>query len=230
MKLKQTDMSKIVYHSAKLFSIVLSIVILSSCASTSTVITGSWEKPDVEKKYDNLIVEAFTPQVEVKEALQLQMTTELIENGIYAAINEKPLPPAPVEDDKDRQDIMNGIKENGADGILTIAIIDKAAESRYTPGPGRYAPYPRYPYYGSFWGYYDYWYPHFHRPGYYSLENVYYIETNIFDAESEELIWSAQSKTYESTNLETFSEDYAKEVVEEMIEDGIIRSAEEEKE
>lgn len=155
------------------------------------------------------------------------MAGELIAKGIYATLNEETLPPGPVENDQDKNEIMDIIKENGADGILTIAIIDKAAESRYAPGPRPYAPYPRYPYYGSFWGYYDYWYPYFQRPGYYSLENVYYIETNLFDAESEDLIWSAQSKTYEQANLETFSEDYAIEVVEEMVEDGIIDSKEE---
>lgn len=219
-------MNKLFHSSITVIGIFLSFIMLNSCFRTSTLITGSWEKPDLERKYDNLVVEAFTPQQELEEALELQMAGELNEKGIYAKINEDTLPPAPVENDRDKDEIMDNIKENGADGILTIAIIDKAAESRYAPGPGPYAPYPRYPYYGSFWGYYDYWDPYFRRPGYYALEKVYYIETNIFDAESEELIWSAQSKTYEQTNLETFSEDYAKEVVGEMIEDGIIISPE----
>ncbi len=221
-------MNKLFHFSGILISIFFSFFILNSCIRTSTLITGSWEKPDLDRKYDNLVVEAFTPQQELEEALELQMAGELNEKGIYAKINKDTLPPAPLENDQDKSEIMDNIKENGADGILTIAIIDKAAESRYSPGPRPYAPYPRYPYYGSFWGYYDYWYPYFRRPGYYTLEKVYYIETNIFDAESEELIWSAQSKTYEHTNLEAFSEDYAQEVVDEMIKDGIIISPEKE--
>ncbi|MFW5820645.1 MAG: hypothetical protein ACOCWA_05105 [Bacteroidota bacterium] len=220
-------MNKIVHYSAKLTSIVLSIVILNSCGTTSTVITGSWERTGIEKKYNKLVVEAFTPQEEVEEALELQMMVKLQEKGISALRHKEPLPPGPVENDKDKEEVMDNMQENGADGILTISIIDKESESRYVPGPSPYAPYPRYPYYGSFWGYYDYWYPYFYGPGYYTLESVYYIETNLFDAESEDLIWSAQSKTYEHVNLETFSKDYAEEVVEEMMEDGIIAGKEE---
>ncbi len=219
-------MNTLIHYSAKLASIVLSLLILNSCGTTSTVITGSWEKPDIEKRYDNLFVEAFTPQEEVEGALEFQMIEKLQEKGIKASRNEQQLPPGPVENDQDKEEVMDNIQENGADGILTISIIDKESESRYVPGPSPYAPYSRYPYYGSFWGYYDYWYPYFHDPGYYTTENVYYIETNLFDAETEDLIWSAQSKTYEQANLKTFSKDYAKEVVEELVKDGVIESME----
>jgi len=225
--LKQTNMKKIVHYSAILMSIVLSMVIFNSCGTTSTVITGSWEKPDIEKNYENLVVEAFTPQEEVKGALEMNMVKQLEKKGVSAVMNAESLPPSPFDDEQEKKEIMDNMKESGADGILTISIIDKTSESRYVPGPSPYAPYPRYPYYGSFWGYYDYWYPYFYDPGYYALESVYYIETNLFDSETEDLIWSAQSRTYEQVNLEVFSKDYAKEVVEELVEDGIIISKEE---
>src|SRR6056297_1945742 len=128
-------MKKLIQNSAKLTGIFLSSVILYSCGTTSTVITGSWEKTDVEKKYDNLVVEAFTPQEEVEGALELQMVEKLQEKGISAIRNEEPLPPGPVENDQDKEEIMNNIQKNGADGILTISIIDKEAQSRYVPGP-----------------------------------------------------------------------------------------------
>jgi len=224
------EMKKLFQYSTKLTGIILSFFIINSCGITSTVITGSWEKSDVDKIYDNLVVEAFTAKEEVEEALELHMAQKLNEKGIYATINEELLPPAPVENDQDKQGVMDNVRRNGADGILTISIINREAESRYVPGFQTYAPYPRFPYYRSFWRYYNYWYPYFHKPGYYRSENVYYIETNLFDAESEELIWSVQSKTYEQANLEIFSKDYAKEVVELMIREGIIKSVENEKE
>jgi hypothetical protein len=38
----------------------------------------------------------------------------------------------------------------------------------------------------------------------------------LYDAETEDLIWSAQSETYNPVNLETFSENFAEEIVEEL--------------
>jgi hypothetical protein len=214
---------KALIHKTAIFSgIMIALIYLSSCSTTSTVVTGSWKKESIDKEYKNIVVEAFLPTAENKSALEMQMVKGLKEKGIEASAYGEELPAAPIQDEDTKDEILQEISDKGNDGILTISVIDRQAESRYVPGASPYAPYPRYPYYGSFWGYYDYWYPYFYGPGYYALENVYYIETNLFDAETEELVWSAQSKTYEHRTLETFSRDYAKEVIEELIEDNVI--------
>ena len=60
------------------------------------------------------------------------------------------------------------------------------------------------------------------RQGYYQTEKVYYIQTNLFDAKTEKLIWSAQSKTYEPSSLDDFLQGYEKAISEQMVKDGLV--------
>src|SRR5690606_23752299 len=108
--------------------------------------------------------------------------------------------------------------------ILTVALIDKETETRYVPGNAGYAPMPRFGYYGTFWGYYNTWYPTLYSPGYYEGEKVYFIETNLYDADTEELLWSAQSETYNPRNLPDFASTFADVVVSRMERDDLLNA------
>jgi len=50
----------------------------------------------------------------------------------------------------------------------------------------------------------------------------YYLETNLYDAKTEELIWSAQSQTYNPSNINSFLKGYLKSIKRKMIDDGLI--------
>ena len=60
----------------------------------------------------------------------------------------------------------------------------------------------------GFYGYYSYWSPTFYDPGYYSTDNTYFIEANAFDAETQAIIWSVQSKAMNPSNVEKTSKAY----------------------
>jgi hypothetical protein len=51
---------------------------------------------------------------------------------------------------------------------------------------------------------------------------VYYLETNLYDAKTEELIWAAQSETYDPSNINSFIKGYVKSTLERMQKDGLI--------
>ena len=121
-----------------------------------------------------------------------------------------------------KEELFSKITESGADAILTVALIDKETETRYVPGNAAYAPMPRFGYYGSFWGYYNTWFPTLYSPGYYEEEKTYFIETNLYDASTEQLLWSGQSETYNPSSLEMFSREFSKVVVSKMADDGIL--------
>ncbi len=195
--------------------------LLVSCGS-STTITGTWEREDIQQNFDNILVAALTPNTGLKSTIESHMEQNLQNAGIEASQSINVLPPKFSDDDNQKQKILNAIQTNGADAILTISILDKDTENRYVPGITSYAPYPYYGYYGNFWGYYSHWYPQFYSPGYYKEEKVYFIETNLYNAQTEDLVWSAQSQTYNPRNLKAFSEDFAEEVVEQLKEDGIL--------
>ena len=210
----------------KLFTILLSGSVLllsaSSCSGPSTVVTGTWEKPGVEQQYDDIMVAALITTVSSRSVIEQNIVEELEDEGVNARQSIDVLPPRFIEKNDKKQQIVDNIRTDGSDAILTVALIEKDTESRYVPGAGVYAPYPTYGYYGSFWGYYDYWYPRFYNTGYYNEYKVFYMETNLYDAQSEDLIWSAQSETVDWGGVVNFSDEFAEEIVEQLDEQGLI--------
>ncbi len=215
-------MKKLLHLTGIFTGIMLLFIYLSSCVGTSTLVTGTWESERVGKSYENIMVVALVPTVSSRSTIEKQMVESLSGKGVNATQSMDILPTKFIEEENRKQEILNNIRSDGADGILTVSLIDKETESRYVPGSNPYAPYPHYSFYGQFWGYYNYWYPRFYDRGYYTEDKVYYIETNLYDTETEELVWSAQSKTYDPVNLDTFSKDFAKAIVNKLDEADII--------
>ncbi len=198
---------------------------LSGCA-TSTSITGAWKSPAVgEEKITSVLVTALTSRTAARQQVENDLATALQGNGLKAIRSIDVMPPSFTDGgEPEREALMDHINETDADAILTVALIDEETESRYVPGNYGYEPIPRFGYYGSFWGYYTRWYPTLYSPGYYEEDKVYFIETNLYDADSEELLWSAQSETVNPRDLINFSEDFAELVVNRMIKDGAIET------
>lgn len=214
-------MKRLIRLFATFFGSAVLLIMANSCG-TSTLVTGTWEKPMVTETYENILVTALVPTTSSRSAIERSMVANLRGEGTDASQSIDVIPPRLIEDDDKKREIQNAILRDGFDGILTVSLIDRDTETRYVRGSGMYRPYPYYSFYGSFWGYYDYWYPRFYEPGYYVENKVYYMETNLYDAETEDLVWSAQSETYDPVDLESFAEDFAEEIVDELKEQGLI--------
>ena len=115
------------------------------------------------------------------------------------------------EDMPEKETIISTIQETGSETIFTVSLLDKETSTRYVPGTTTYyAPYGYgYAHYGGFYGYYSAVYPVVYDPGYYTTDKTYYIESNLYDAKTEKLLWSAQSQTLNPSDLEQFTNDYA---------------------
>jgi len=203
------------------FGSAVLLAMANSCG-TSTMVTGTWQKPAVTETYDNIMVTALVPTTSSRSAIERSMVANLREEGTDASQSIDVIPPRLIEEEDKKREIQNTIIRDGFDGVLTITLIDEDTETRYVRGSGMYRPYPYYGFYGNFWGYYDYWYPRFYEPGYYVENKVYYMETNLYDAQTEDLVWSAQSETYDPIDLESFAEGFSEEIVEELDEQGLI--------
>jgi len=202
---------------------LLVILIVGSCARPVTLVTGTWTNDEIDKSYDHVLVAALTSNVSFKSTLEDALAEQLEDKGVQASKSIDLLPPKFINDKNQKHEIMDHIQADGIDGILTVSILAKTTETRYVPGSYHYEPVPLYGFYGRFWSYYDYWYPRFHEPGYYT-EKTYYLETNLYDAESENLVWSAQSQIYSPNYFNTFTEDFAAEITANLLREDLIGS------
>jgi hypothetical protein len=208
----------------KLLVPVIVMFIISSCGS-STEITGSWKADNVDtKKITNVLVTALTDRATARETVESDLVAALRKSGYQSARSMEVLPPTfTASKNIDKSQLLDKIKGTGVDAILTVALLDKETETRYVPGTNGYAPVPRFGYYGMFSGYYYNWYPTLYSPGYYAEDKIYFIETNLYDAKKETLLWSAQSETYNPSDLKNFSREFANIVITRMKRDGILR-------
>ncbi len=211
----------------KLLIISILVIFYFAGCKPATEITGSWKNTNTNiagNDIHTILVTAMTDRVNVRQTIENDLSSALEKKG-YATIKSIDVIPPTFTDGKkpDREKLLSKISGTGADAILTVALIDKETETRHVPGNAAYAPLPRFSYYGTFWGYYNTWVPTLYSPGYYEEDKVYFIETNLYDAESEELLWSAQSETYNPSTLASFAEDFSEVVVGKLQEDGLLR-------
>ncbi|WP_224483376.1 hypothetical protein [Robertkochia aurantiaca] len=207
---------------------ILVMVFLVGCGP-STSITGSW-KNDADlssKSYNSVFIVALTRNVPARTLVEDELAYYAEKNGFEVHVSHEVFPGKFSESTQpSKEQVMKAIRETGSNAIFSITLMDKESEQRYVPGNTNYAygyaPY-RYGYYGNFYGYYNAMYPVTYNPGYYTTDKIYYIESNLYDAETENLLWSAQSKTYNPSSLESFVQDYSEVLVKKLISDGILK-------
>lgn len=200
--------------------IVAGLFILSSCG-TSTQIVGSWKKSGAESiGYRKVFVAALTNNMIAKQKVENELAAIMSRSGVTVTKSLDVFPPdIESKNNKDKEALLKKIRDYDTDLIVTNAVIDKQTQERYSSG----YPYSPWGWAGNFWGYYRGYYGRFYDPGYYTLDKVYYLETNVFDAKTDQLIWSAQSKTYNPSSLNSFIEGYAKVIAQKLLQDGILK-------
>ncbi len=203
----------------------LSLMLIESCGP-SFQIAGSWINDSKLGKgyYKKVFILAMTQNLEARQAFENSTADYAIRAGvtpvksldIYGPISSKAALPT-------HENFMNKVKELGCDAIFVVSLIDSKSETRYVQGTSSYTPYPTYGYYGSFGGYYGYNYGMVYEPGYYVTDQTYFVESNLYDASNEEILFSIQSKATNPPDLIKSSHEYAATLFQQLKKEGIIK-------
>ena len=205
----------------KIWGVVVIVFILFESCSPANKITYSWSNTDFKagKPFKKIFLAALVNNPHVRTHLEEDMWLTAKANGFdterswdyFPPSFSKPNPPS-------RELMMEKIKNLGCDLIFTITLTDRKSETRYVPrNLGYYGPYSGYGL--QFRGFYSYWYPYAYDPGYYVTDKTYFMEGNLFDAETETLIWSVQTKTINPGSIEKFSKELIESMLERSMED-----------
>lgn len=198
---------------------------MASCGP-STKITASFLNPKVAPQPRNSIfIVAMTDRANVRMSVETALAAEAQARGLKVTqsldVFPSQLGPKATGDADKRKEVMMGlIKKSGADLVLTIALVDERHETRYVQGTG-YSP-MSYGYYGGYYPYYAARGSYIYEPGYYTEDKSYFYETNLYDASSQQLIWSAQSTTINPSDLKKVTKEYTAAIISRMKKDGLI--------
>lgn len=209
--------------------IYLTAILLLLGCSPSTKITGSWSSPERNAQgYKSIFIAAVLDNMQARQIVENDFKKKLVKLNINSETSSERIKPTFWQSEEiDKEAIMDIVSQNGFDAILTMTLLEKESEERYVPGTVMYNPmiiggwgWGRR---GTFGGYWVYHYPMMASPGYVVNDSKYIIEINLYDAKTELLVWSAQSKTLNPDSLEKFSAEFSTVVLERMLEEGIIR-------
>lgn len=205
--------------------LVLFLLSLSLAACTSTYVTRSWTKPNARPaQLRRIAVLAMLQQDNriLRQQMEEAIASELVVRGYNAYSTFQEFGPQRF-DRTDEQAALNRLKKSNTDAVLTVVLLDKAKERYYVPGRVTYT--PAAVYYNRFWGYYSTVYDRMYTPGYYTTNTNYFWESNLYDLNQpgDDLIYSAQSESFDPASAESLGRQYAKTIVKDMIRSGLIQ-------
>lgn len=192
----------------------------------STKLTVSYIKEDLQpKKYNKLAIVALANSDPNRLVLEEALAAEFKKMGVngISTFNIFPLagrPDVVAEMNLDAETIENHIREtvqkNNIDALMILSLLDSKQTERYvnttTDYSGYYYPaYPAYRYH--YYDYYSYAYGATRNTGYYTTQTTYFVETNLYDVESAELIWTGQTKTENISSIEYEAKNFARIIV-----------------
>ena len=185
----------------------------------SQKVTSSWRNPEYTagKRYGKVFIAALTNRQNARMVIEDALAATAVAQGIQAVKSHDVFKPSfTQETTPSREAMMAKVKELGCDLIFTNTLVERKSEVRYVPG-SVYAPFPGYGF--RFRGYYNYWYPFIYDPGYYTTDRRYSMEGTLFEADSETMIWSVQTESYNPESLERFSKEMAQVMMERAVQD-----------
>lgn len=184
--------------------LALGSLLLGGCSSLS--VKESWHKTGgPARKYTKLMILAIANDEGRRKMFENIMVDELGRHGVAAVASHtlvKDLEKA------GRDDIVAAVKASGADGVITarpVSVGDKTVTQEGVAG----APF------GTA------------ASGYMNLAGSKYylranLQTNLYDSETAELIWTATIDTYDAERIARVSRDLAKFMAERLRRDGFL--------
>ena len=201
---------------------MLALLLLISC-SPSVKITNSWKSENLpQKSYAKIMVVGMLPEKDrnLRENFENHMVGDLKSRGYNAVSSLIELGPKAFEN-MNEQEVLDKLKDYGVDGVITIVLLDKQRERYYIPGRIYYSPYTIYQ--RHFWGYYTTIYGRIYTPGYYIRNTKYFWESNFYDMESRELLYSVQTESFDPASAATLSNEYGQMIVNDLAKKGVLK-------
>lgn len=201
----------------KLLLISIPVLALLFAGCSTSKVTDSWATKNHLNASNNkiLVLGLFSEKNrDAKRAMENELANDLRKFGYDAVTATEEFGPVAFRDMNEQQALQK-LRDNGIANVVTINLLNKDEQKKYVQG-NNYPPYS--PYYGfrRFWGYYSYYQPFAYNRGYYKNSTNYYFETNLYNVNSNELMYSAQTKSFDPSSIRALADDYARNVVRDM--------------
>ena len=188
-------------------------LLLAGCAMTQ--VNAVWKDPSYQSRPARIMVIGVAKNPLNRRLFEDEFVKQLKARGTdaiasYTVLSDK------LQDDKDA--IAAKVRELGADTILITRMVSRKTVKVYVPGTPYYPP----PYYGMWPDYYGYGYQYLYTPGYVTDDQYAVIETNLYAADSDKLLWAASAETGITDDKPGMMQEFIGVIVGNMIDQGLL--------
>lgn len=209
-----------------LFYLITATMLIAACATTQ--LNAVWKDPSYQTRPARILVIGVAKNPINRRVFEDEFIVQLKAHGTDAVASYTVLP------DKlqaDREEIAAKVKSIGADAILITRLVSKKIVQTYVPGyavpaygPYAYGPHAYHPppYYSTWPDYYGRGYSYMYTPGYIAEDEYAVIESNLYEAKSDKLVWAASSETGINNFDKSIISTYISVMVENMMSLGLL--------
>lgn len=204
---------------------LFAVSLLAGC-STGKESTGVWVNQEKiqGKSFSKIFIVVMTADVEARSKLEGDLAAVALSKGYGAVKSLDVMPPSLQQAGvPSKEEIVAKVNATGCDAVFVASLLRKEEDVRYTPGTTAYSMLPYYSWGGRYYGYYSHWYPTVHTPGYYTKEKSYFMQSNLYDAATEEIMWSVQSEVFNPSSLKKFSKTYTSSLIRQLEKENLLK-------
>lgn len=216
-------------HPTRLLACCLLLVAAGGCkSSTATQISQSFRNPGFEDTvFEKLLVMSVGKDQEQRIAFEDAFAAAIVRQRGVAEASWTLLPESTLLSE---EEIYGAVKGGDFDGILVTRLLSVEQNRSYTP-PRRYHR-PRTTFYaagpawgmgfGGYYGFYATTFTEVHKPGYFETSKTFRLETNLYSAATNDLVWTAQSETIDPKSVDDLLGSMTSTVAERLRSEGFI--------
>ena len=169
----------------KIWGLIFLAAALTACTTAKP--TSEWrDQSYVGEPFDNILIVGIANKETARRTFENTFVERLVEDKINATASFALIP---VETRPSVESIKAVISDIKFDSVLVTHMVGVTEKETYHPGTYRVDTNR------GFYDYYDYVGGYAYEPGYYIQYKLVKLETNLYDAQTEQLVWSMQSET-----------------------------------
>ena len=196
------------------------LMLLPACRST--VITHSWINPEWSRRpINNLLIVCLSDDKDraMREQMEAHLCEDLERKNIVARSSLVTFGPTLFEGLTEQQ-ALEQLRKKNADAVLMMVLLDKEKERYYVPDRIYYTPFTVY--HRHFWGYYHLMYGRIYEPGYYAENTNYFWECNLYDLQTNRIVYSVQTRSFDPSSAYVAAHEYGRLISNDLTEKGLL--------
>jgi hypothetical protein len=192
------------------------LIALATGCGARTDLTEVWRARIAAGPVQRVLVIGVSEKESSRRLFEDHFSEELRKRGVHAVPSYERLPGG----ERMTEPAIRGvIAQESLDAVVVTRLVKVEQEQRYVPPQTHIIPGG---YYGGWYGYYGVGYDVVSSPGYWRTVTIVKLETHLYDAGSKDLLWAAQSDTFNPSSGEDTIRSATKAVTRRMASDGVL--------